>query len=280
MKLEKALNKAKQKRLQSLEAVNEKLEDEGLQAPAALRKGPWRAPVYSQSTCLVADSVTAIANRCVCLQRNAPAMDCYKVLRTRLMQRMQPNGWNTVMVTSVRPGEGKTLTTINLALTFAMAHSQTVLLLDCDLRNQSVYRLLGIDSNRGIADYLIDERPLSDLIIWPKIEKLTLISGGRNISQSAELLGSPRMRELMAEMKSRYSDRYLIVDAPPILVGADTLTLAPLVDGIVVVIESSGPPLKEIQESLSLIPREKFLGFVLNKHTSRRNGYYQYYKDA
>ena len=234
--------------------------------------------MYNQSRCLAPDGATAITNRCVGLQHNVPDMEYYKVLRTQLMQRMQPKGWNTVMVTSVRPGEGKTLTAINLAMTFAMAYNQTALLVDCDLRQPSVYRHLGIASERGIVDYLVDKRPLSELIIWPKVEKLSLISGGRTAAQSAELLGSPRMRELMAEMKSRYSDRYLIVDAPPILVGADTLTLAPLVDGIVVVVESGGPPLKEIQEAVALIPKEKFLGFVLNKHTSRRNGYYQYYK--
>ncbi len=273
MKIQKALEKVREQRARI-----------AADGKGAAGRGPlvdrreWVAPVYSQSRCLVPDDGAALKNRCVCLLSNAPALDYYKVLRTQLVQRMQAKGWNTIMITSIRPGEGKTLTSINLALTFAKGYDQTALLVDCDLRQQSVYRRLGLASDKGIADYLLGGQPLSDLIIWPKIEKFTLISGGPTIAQSAELLGSPRMKELMAEMKHRYADRYVIVDSPPILSGADTLTLTPLVDGIVIVVESGNTAIKEIQEALALIPQDKFLGFVLNKHTSPRDGYYQYYE--
>ena len=278
MKFVKALDKVRQQRLKQISEAGKAPVEVKLQAAEPMQsEEQWKAPVYSQSTYMVPHDMTAMLNRCVCLRDDSPVMDYYKVLRTQLLQRMKPKGWNTVMVTSTRPGEGKTLTTINLALTFAMAYNHTVLLVDCDLRKQSVYHHLGIDSDKGIVDYLADSRPLSDLIIWPKVDKLTLISGGRTVRNSAELLGSPRMSELMVEMKSRYSDRYVIVDAPPILAGADTLALAPLVDGIVIVVESGGPSIREIREALALIPKEKFLGFVLNKHGSQRNAYYQYY---
>ena len=167
-------------------------------------------------------------------------LDFYKVLRTRILQQTKPKGWNTLMVTSTRPGEGKTLTAINLALTIAKAFGQTVLLVDCDLRQQQVYRYLGLESDKGIVDYLLDGVPVKDLIIWPKIDKLTLISGGRTVSESAELLGSQRMKDLVVEMKTRYGDRYVIFDVPPVLSGADALTFSQLVDGIIMVVEGAG----------------------------------------
>ena len=90
-------------------------------------------------------------------------------------------------------------------------------MVDCDFRQQQIHRYLGLESDKGIVDYLLDGVPLKDLIIWPKIDKLTLISGGRTVSESAELLGSQRMKDLVVEMKTRYGDRYVIFDVPPVL---------------------------------------------------------------
>ena len=180
------------------------------------------------------------------------------------------------MVTSPRPGEGKTLTAVNLALAIAKSFGQTALLVDCDFHQQQVHRYLGLESDKGIVDYLLDGVPLKELIIWPKIDKLTLISGGRTVSETAELLGSQRMKDLVAEMKTRYGDRYVIFDVPPLLSGADALTFSQLVDGIIMVVEEGRTPIKEVEKALELIPKEKFLGFVLNKARITQNGYYGY----
>jgi non-specific protein-tyrosine kinase len=208
---------------------------------------------------------------------SAGQLESYKMLRTQLIQRTRPLGWNTIMITSACPGEGKTLTAINLALIFAKTYNQTVLLLDCDLRRQSIYHYLGLSDTLGLVDHLLDGVPLNELIVWPEVDQLTLISGGRTIADSAELLASPRMRALLAEMKSRYADRYILLDSPPILSGADTLTLAELVDGIVVVVESGKTDMKVLADALALIPKEKIVGFLLNKHASPVSDYYGYY---
>ena len=89
--------------------------------------------------------------------------------------------------------------------------NQTVLLIDNDLKHQRIYQYMGIDSDTGLINYFEKDTPLSDLIIWPGIDKLTLISGGKNITESAELLGSPKMKQLVAEMKGRYADRILFL---------------------------------------------------------------------
>ena len=276
MKLQKAIDKAKMKQAVSVSTQPVKTVKP---RPVVKPEENGKPPVYSDSTAITLDEDVVRENRCVCLSPDAPELDFYKVLRTQILQRSKEKGWNTLMVTSTRPGEGKTLTSINLALTFAKAYSQTVLLVDCDMRQQKVHTYLGLNSDRGIADYLLHGRPVKDLILWPKVEKLTLISGGDTIIESAELLGSKRMKELVAEMKSRYSDRYVIFDTPPLLSGADALTFSQLVDCVVMVVEEGQTPLKEIEKAVALIPKEKFMGFVLNKsHISKKGYYYNYYK--
>ena len=215
----------------------------------------------------------------MCISPDAPEIDSYKVVRTQIQQRARENGWNTVMVTSVQPGEGKTLTSINLAMTFAKEFNHTVLLVDCDLRRQNIHQYLGLSSDTGLIDYLRDGRPLKDLIIWPSIEKLTLISGGRTIQDSTELLGSPRMKSLVTEMKARYEDRFVFFDVPPILAGADAIAFAPLVDCILMVVEAGRTSIHDIKRALELIPKDKFIGFVLNRsdYTDFSGKYYKYY---
>jgi len=275
MKLQKAIDKARMK--QTVLVPTEPARSVK-PTPVVKPKENGKQPIYTDSAAVTLNEALIKENRCVCFSPDAPELDFYKVLRTQILHRSREKGWNTIMVTSTRPGEGKTLTSINLALTFAKAHGQTVLLVDCDLRQQKVHTYLGLDSQSGIADFLINGRPLEDLILWPKVDKMTLISGGQTINESAELLGSKRMKEMVAEMKSRYGDRYVIFDTPPLLSGADALIFSQLVDGIVMVVEEGRTPIKEVEKALDLIPKEKFLGFVLNKARITQKGYYGYYR--
>ena len=171
-------------------------------------------------------------------------------------------------------GEGKTLTSINLAAAFAKEFDQTVLLVDCDLRRQNIHKYLNYRYNKGIADYLINGCPFKDLIVWPNIEKLTVISGGRTIANSAELLSSPKMKSLVQEIKHRYDNRYVIFDLPPILSNADAIAFAPLVDCILMVVEEGRTSIKDVKKSLEMIPNEKFMGYVLNRRKAPIRGYY------
>ena len=117
--------------------------------------------------------------------------------------------------------------------------------------------MLGTKSDKGLVDYLLKNAPISDLIAWPGIEKLTFISGGRAVNESTELLGSPRMKGLVKDMRMRYPDRYVFFDVPSILMSADALAFAPLVDYIVVVVASGKTPVPEVKRALDFLPREK-----------------------
>jgi non-specific protein-tyrosine kinase len=273
MKLRKALDKAKKIR----EGAHQSEFPEKIKAGEELPANDWRPPVYFDSTSVELNKKIVLENRCICIEPESAEIDCYKVLRTKIHQMTRQNGWNTVMITSPRPGEGKTLTSVNLALTFSRVFNQTVLLVDSDLRHQNVHRVLGLESGSGLIDYLLEDKPLKEFIIWPGIDKLTLISGGRTIQNSTELLGSPKMKALIDEMKSRYDDRYILFDAAPVLIGADALALAPLVDCIIMVVEEGRTSTKDVQKAIEMIPREKFLGFVLNRQSKAIAEDYNYY---
>ena len=224
------------------------------------------APVYLRSRPVQLDPATLEANRCVAFSGDAPETEAFRVIRTQILQRTEGAGGVTIMVTSALPGEGKTLIAVNLALVFAKQYSQTALLVDCDLRRQGVHHTLGFGGDKGLVDYLVHDCPIPDLMVWPGIDKLTVISGGRTMTGSSELLGSPRMRALVADMKQRYPERYLFFDVPSVLTSADPLAFAPLVDYIVVVVQAGKTAISSINKALQMLPREKIAGLVLNRH--------------
>jgi non-specific protein-tyrosine kinase len=242
-------------------------------------KAGWISPNYSQSRTVQLDPGFIARNRCLAYTDDAREAEAYRILRTRILHRTRSSGSNTIAVTSALPGEGKTLTAINLAITFAREFQHTVMLVDCDLRRQSVHKYLGCAGDKGLINYLEDGVPFSELITWPGIEKMTLVSGGRPCQESAEILGSPRMKELISDIKGRYPERYILFDAPPILSGADVLTLAPFVDQVIVVVQAGRTSMDDVRKALQFLPREKILGLVLNRALSAQPAYYYYPKE-
>jgi non-specific protein-tyrosine kinase len=234
-------------------------------APEGMDRVGWVSPDYTISRLVKLDPGLVRNNRCVANHESSPEMEQYRVLRTRILHRTSNGSGKIVMITSSIPGEGKSLTAINLAFTFARDYDLTALLVDCDLKQQSIHKLLGFASDRGLADHLLHGHPLADLMVWPDVEKLTIISGGNSVGASSELLGSPTMRHLVAEMRDRYPNRYIFLDTPPVLAGADAMALAPLVDHILFVVQSGRTPLQDIRKALHLLPKEKILGLVFNR---------------
>ena len=225
----------------------------------------WVSPVYNRSRMVVLDPLILAKNRSLLCLDNAMEAEAYGVLRTQVLQRTRDSFSSTVMVTSALPGEGKTLTAINLAFSIARDFQHTVMLVDGDLKKQNIHKYLGCAGERGLIDYLTGSTPVSELVTWPGTEKMTFISGGRLVQESAEILGSRRMQELIPSMKGRYPDRYIIIDAPPILTGADVLTLAPQIDKIIVVVQAGKTSMDDVKKALQYLPKEKILGLVLNR---------------
>lgn len=271
MKLRKAVELAKQARLEESHtsfgseknepSITTELDRDAYSPPSAVDD----IPVYNTSRRVEINRALAVENHCACLLPDSEVLDHYKILRTRMRQRAKEKGWRTIMITSARAGEGKTVTAINLALVFAKEFDQTVLLVDGSLHEQKIHRYLGYKSTTGLADYLRDNRSLADVISWPGIEKLSIISGGDPIKDSTELLASPRMTELVEEMKVRYANRYIFFDVPSLLDRADAIAFSQHVDCVLVVVRAGDTQCQEIEEAQALIPQEKLLGFVLNR---------------
>lgn len=232
--------------------------------PADHQKGGWVSPTYWKSRSVKLNPQLLTENRCFTYQHEAAEHEYYRMLRTHILQQTGGKG-NTVMVTSAGAGEGKTITAINLAFAFAREYQQTALLVDCDLKRQHVCKRLGFPGEKGIVDFLIDNTPLSDVIVWPGVDKLTVISGGRTVNDRSELIGSLGMKNMVEEMKTRYTDRYIIFDTPPLLTCADALALIPLVDHVLVVVQAGKTSRQDITKALKLLPSEKVLGLVMNR---------------
>jgi protein-tyrosine kinase len=195
-----------------------------------------------------------------------PFVDAYKILRTQVMHRLRENDWNVLGVTSPGHGEGKTLTAVNLAASLAMETTQTVLLVDANLRNPSIHEVFGLEGCMGLADYLLDNQPVEDLLVHPGIGRFVVLPGGRAISNSSEILTSPKMLALVEEFKHRYPSRIIIFDLPPLLHSADVLAFSPYTDALLLVVEEGKTTAEELQRALSLVKNSRpVLGTVLNK---------------
>jgi non-specific protein-tyrosine kinase len=238
------------------------------------KKG-WVSPTYFKSRAIQLNPLTLEKNRCIAPSSERPEVIPYKILRHQLTRAVDELGGNTIMVTSALPGEGKTLTAINLAFIFARKFEHTVLLVDCDLKKQDIHQVLGYESDNGLVNYLLNECAMTDLIAWPTCrEKLTIVSGGKIIDESSAVLGSPWMQELFTDIKGRYPERILIFDLPPVLAAADAMIFAKLVDHIVVVVEADKTSMVDLKAALELLPREKIRGLILNRmHSSVKSEY-------
>ncbi len=179
---------------------------------------------------------------------------------------------NLVMVTSAMPGEGKSFTSLNLAMSIAMELDRTALLVDADVARPSIGRYLGVSPRKGLVDYLLNEDvDLADVMQKTNVPKLTVLPAGRDYHYSTELLASEAMSRLMRELSLRYPDRVVIFDSPPVLVTSEARVLAEHMGQILLVVEYGKTQNSLVQEALSSInPKpEQSVGMVLNK---RRNG--------
>ena len=183
---------------------------------------------------------------------------------------------NLIMVTSAMPGEGKTFSAINLAISMAMELDYTVLLVDADVSRPSVFRQLGLPPERGLMDVLAGEvTDLSDVLLRTNIEKLSILPAGMPHQRATELLASENMNRLLKQIASRYSDRIVVFDSPPLLVTTESRVLATHMGQVVVVVESERTTHSSVKQALATIESCPIKLMMLNK--SRHSGPGSYY---
>jgi protein-tyrosine kinase len=186
---------------------------------------------------------------------------------------------NLIAVTSSLAGEGKTFTTINLAMSIAQERDHTVLLVDADPVQRGLSRRLGVPSGLGLTDLLSDQRVgLADVIFGTNVPKLRVILAGSSNPHSTELLSSETMRQTVNELSDRYRDRIVLFDVPPLLAASQAAVLCGLVGQVLVVVEEGRTGAAEVRDAISLLDRDKVIGTILNKSDSTI-GYDRYYGD-
>lgn len=176
-----------------------------------------------------------------------------------------PNG-NVILVTSSNPGEGKTFCAINLALSIATEQDVTVLLVDADFSKPEVLNRLGVSGGRGLMDVVADDDiDLASCLIRTSIPNLVLLPAGRQHNLTTELLASERMEKMAREIGTRYPDRIVIFDSPPVLASSAASVLALYMGQTVFVIEAEKTTEPQIKESLSMISACENINLILNK---------------
>ena len=183
---------------------------------------------------------------------------------------------NVIMVTSSLPGEGKSFSAVNLALSIALEKDFTVLLVDADMAMSKITRMFALENHHGLTDKLEnDDLDVGDLLIKTDFPGLAIIPSGKRSSLATELLSSGVMKDLINEIANRYNNRIIIFDSPPLLATPESSVLAEQMGQIVVVVEANKTPQSAVMDSIALLNKDKAVSLILNK-TSKGFGYEQY----
>ena len=184
---------------------------------------------------------------------------------------------NLILVTSAVPGEGKTFTAINLAMSIAMELDTTVMLVDADVAKPSVLQVLGLPSGPGLLEVLLNESlDLSEVLLRTNVEKLTLLPAGTQHARATEVLASDAMVKLLEDMAKRYDDRIIIFDSPPLLATTESRVLASHMGQIVIVTRAEHTLHGHIKQALAAIENCPVKLMVLNQACADPMGSYGY----
>lgn len=204
---------------------------------------------------------------------NSIIAEQYRIIKRPLLTKAEAGkkagiaNSNLIMVTSALPSEGKTFTSINLAMSMAMELDKTVLLIDADGAKSDVTRTLEIDSVEGLTDVLLDkDMDLSDVLLKTSVPKLSVLPAGRSHTNVTELLASNEMRSLTDELATRYADRIVIFDTPPLLATSGAVVLARLVGQVVMVVRAEQTLQSYVKDALHMMEGVENIGIVLNRN--------------
>jgi protein-tyrosine kinase len=210
------------------------------------------------------------------IQPKSPISEQYRTLRTNIQFSNVDGNMRSLMVTSSKPGEGKSTTAANLAVVFAQ-QGKRVLLVDADLRKPTVHYTFRLENHVGLTNVLTKQTTLRSAIQSTDIDNLTVVTSGPIPPNPAELLASTYMQELLQEMYTQFD--IVLFDTPPVLAVTDAQIMANLCDGSILVVHSGQTVVDAAQKSKELLnaAKGKLLGVVLNQRKPEEGNYYYYY---
>ena len=198
----------------------------------------------------------------------------YKILRTRVLHRLAANNWFTLGITGTMAGEGKSLTSVNLALALAQDVNTSVFLVDLDLQRPQLGNYLGMSYEHGLTDYLTGQVELDQIIYDIGVKRLAVIPNASSVENSSELLGSPRMAEFLTALEAQIPRRVIVFDMPPLLVTDDVLAFAPRVDTFLLVVSQGQTARRTLANAKEVLSEVNLMGVVLNRSTERNDSPY------
>jgi protein-tyrosine kinase len=216
---------------------------------------------------------------------NAPRSfiaDEYRVIKRPLISNAMGRGaaalkhGNLIMITSAVTGEGKSFTSVNLAMSIAAELDHTVMLVDADVARPSIPRMLGLAEGPGLLDLLEGKAEMSDVLMKTSIDKLTLLTSGTPHARATELLASDAMRMLLDDISQRYRDRIVIFDSPPLLLTTEARVLASQMGQVVMVVQADKTLQADVQQALATIEACPVKMMLLNQVRIDAKGSYGY----
>ena len=209
--------------------------------------------------------------------------DQYRVIKRPLISNARGKGaskienGNLIMITSALPGEGKSFTALNLAMSMATELDYTVMLVDADVGRPSIMNLLGLPASPGLLDLVMeDSQDVSSVLLRTNIDKLTILPSGTAHPRATELLASDAMVRLLSGMAKRYTDRIIIFDSPPLLAATESRVLASSVGQIVMVVCAQRTLQSDVQKALEMIESCPVKLMLLNQARSHAKSSYGY----
>ena len=196
---------------------------------------------------------------------NQKVLNAFRDLRTRLYQLDQNNENFVLLVTSIGTGGGSSFVTINLGAAIALDESKTAMLVDCNVCDPSLQKIFPLDPEYGLVEYMDNlQLEVQDVVYSTGVRRLRLIPAGRTLLPGTEVFTSSRMRRFIDEIRTRYRDRYIIIDAPPVSTSADARILAQLCDYVLLVVPFGGATESQILAAVEAIGEKKLAGVVFN----------------
>lgn len=287
IKRAKLLGQARLQRQQSAEeaprsvAAEPRFQTEVARSPArpsgpAVRLEPLRTVEISAEACA--------QNRVLLLEsqiREFPAADAaYRLLRSRLQNRLKRNNWFSLAIASPSPDDGKTITALNLAISIAREKQKPVYLLDLDMRNPSVCKFLGIRDIRPLPDYFMGQAKPEDVLVQTSFPNL-IVAGALSATGSAsEMLAGPRFSDLLGHIRLRSPDAFVLVDLPPVTMTDEALLVGPKVDAILVVVSEGQTERKDLAQTLGTLSEFTVAGVVVNRSSESHTVGYEHYSSV
>lgn len=213
--------------------------------------------------------------------REFPAADAaYRLLRSRLANRVKRNNWFSLAVASPTQGDGKSVTAVNLAISVAREKQKPVYLIDLDMRNPSVCRFLGIRDIRPLPEYLLGQARPEDVLFETSLPSLNVAGALTPTESASELLAGPKFSDLLAHIRLRSPDAAVIVDLPPVNVTDEALLVAPRVDAFLMVVSEGKTERSQLAKALSTLSEFTIAGVVVNKSSESQTAGYEHYTAA